>query len=108
MWNLILAFEYLAITRKPVSSDLVRRLLGHAMFVCVICRPGMSIFKSLYDFVARGYVRQQLWESSRIECITFADIIPLLHGDVRRPWSTRVTCTDASPGGFGVVERETS
>ena len=103
MWNLILAFEYLATTRKPMSSDLVRRLLGHAMFVCVISRPGMSIFRSLYDFAARGYVRHQLWDSSRRECLTFAGIIPLLYGNIRRPWSTRVTCTDASPDGFGVV-----
>ncbi|CAE7354645.1 unnamed protein product [Symbiodinium sp. CCMP2592] len=43
-------------------------------------RCGMSIFRSLYDFSTKG--------------------------NLRREWTTRVTCTDASPEGFGIVECE--
>lgn len=104
LWNLILAFEYAA--KSKVSSDFIQRLLGHAMCICVLCRPGMSIFRSLYDFSIGGFPQMELWDSAKRECIIFAGILPLLFGDIKRPWSTMVSCTDASPDGFGIVERE--
>lgn len=104
LWNLILAFEYASKSR--VSSDFIQRLLGHAMCICVLCRPGMSIFRSLYDFSICGFPQMHLWDSAKRECIIFAGILPLLFGDIKRPWSTTVSCTDASPEGFGIVERE--
>lgn len=51
-WNLKLAFEDAA--NRPVSSDLVQRLLGHAMVVLVLNRAGISVFRSLYDFAGPG------------------------------------------------------
>ena len=51
-WSLILAFEFLC--RHVVSTDLVQRLLGHAMVVCVLNRCGMAVFRRLYDFVQAG------------------------------------------------------
>lgn len=104
LWNLILAFEYAS--KSKVSSDFIQRLLGHAMCICVLCRPGMSIFRSLYDFSIGGFPPMYLWDSAKRECIIFAGILPLLFGDIKRPWSTTVSCTDASPEGFGIVERE--
>ena len=106
MWNLILASEYVGRTNKHFSSDSIQRLLGHAMFLCVLCRPGMSIFRSLYDFAGRGLPKCRVWDSARRECCIFSDIIPMLVGNLRRPWSTRVICSDASPSGYGIVERE--
>ena len=106
MWNLILAFEYVGRTNKHFSSDSIQRLLSHAMFLCVLCRPGMSIFRSLYDFAGKGLPKCRVWDSARRECCIFSDIIPMLVGNLRRPWSTRVTCSDASPSGYGIVERE--
>ena len=104
MWNVLLGFEYCL--RHPVSSDFVRRLLGHAMVLCVLARPGMSIFRALYDFSSRGLPKVVLWRSAKRECSKFVAIAPLLFGSLRREWSTRVTCTDASPDGYGIVERE--
>ena len=106
LWNLILAFEYCGKTGKNISSDLVRRLLGHAMFVCVLCRAGMSVFRSLYDYANQNITTGKLWKSGQRECLTFAGILPLMCGNLRRAWSTRLTCSDASPDGFGVVERD--
>ncbi len=84
---------------------MVQRLLGHAMFLCVLHRGGMSIFRHLYDFVeARGEPRF-LNNSERREVKNFIGVVPLLYGSLRRPWSTTATATDASPEGFGICER---
>ena len=61
---------------KPVSSDLIQRLLGHAMVVLVLNRAGISVFRSLYDFAGRGFSRMMLWESARRECRIFAGLLP--------------------------------
>ena len=103
-WNILYAFEYLLDHR--VEYKVVQRLLGHAMFLCVLHRGGMSIFRHLYDFVeARGEPRF-LNNSEKREVENFIGVVPLLYGSLRRPWSTTVTATDASPEGFGICERE--
>lgn len=103
-WNILYAFEYLLDHR--VEYKVVQRLLGHAMFLCVLHRGGMSIFRHLYDFVeARGEPRF-LNNSEKREVKNFIGVVPLLYGSLRRPWSTTVTATDASPEGFGICERE--
>ena len=102
LWNLIYGFEYC--TKHPVSSDFIQRLLGHAMTVCVLCRPGMSVFRTLYDYSCKGFPPQKLWPSAIRECHNFIGILPLLVGNLRRPWATRVFCSDASPAGYGLLE----
>ena len=104
LWKIIIGFEYCL--RKPVSSEFVRRLLGHAMVLCVLNRCGMAIFRSLYDFSAKGLGPCRLWKSAARECRMFIAVAPLLQGNLRREWSSRVTCTDASPEGYGIVECE--
>lgn len=104
LWNLIFAFEYAS--EAVVSTDLVRRLLGHAMVVCVLHRGGMSIFRYLYDFVQRGGPPRKLNYSESSECKTFAGILPLLYADLKKKWSSTITCSDASPEGFGICEME--
>ena len=103
MWQLIYAFELAADT--VVSTKTIQRLLGHSMVVCVLNRCGMSVFRKLYDFVASDCSARKLHPSERQECIIFAGIVPLLVADIRKPWSDVVTCTDASPFGFGICER---
>ena len=36
-WNIIMAFEY--VCKHPVSSEMIQRLLGHAMVLLVLNRP---------------------------------------------------------------------
>ena len=103
-WNLKLAFGYATI--KTVSSDLIQLLLGHAIVVLVLNRAGISVFRSLYDFAGRGFSRMMLWECARRECRIFAGLLPLLVCNMKALWSTTITCTDASPSGFGICERE--
>ena len=58
-----------------VTTNLVQRLLGRAMVVCVLNRCGMSVFRRLYDFVER------LTRQEANECRVFIGILPLLVGN---------------------------
>lgn len=103
-WNLKYSFEFAI--NNPVSSDFMRRLLGHAMVVLVLNRSGMAIFRAAYDFAGGDYISRRLWDSAKLECSMFLGVLPLLVGDMRQPWSGKVTCTDASPEGYGICERD--
>eukprot|EP00438_Fugacium_kawagutii_P032905 Skav229623 [mRNA] locus=scaffold1753:167277:170273:- [translate_table: standard] len=104
IWSLILAFEYL--TTHVASRELVQRLLGHAMVACVINRGGMGVFRRLYDYVHSDSEPRRLSPLEVRECHIFIGLLPLLTADLRRPWNSTVTCSDASPQGWGVTERE--
>lgn len=104
IWSLIYAFEY--ICNHRVSVELVQRLLGHSMFVCVLQRSGMAVFRRLYDMVQSKCKPRYLTVDEKLECEIFIGILPLLVADLRIPWSTVATATDASPEGWGVCETE--
>ena len=103
-WNILLAFESLLSGKVDWVS--LRKLLGHAMTICTLCRPGMSIFRALYDFVEKAPPPRPLHKKERREVEIFVGLLPLLYGDLRRPWSEKVFCSDASPEGFGVCQTE--
>ena len=102
-WNIILAFE--SLLDSPVDWVVLRQLLGHAMTICTLNRLGMSVFRALYDFVEAAPKPRMLNGKERQEVLNFVGLVPLLVGELRRPWSTTITCTDASPQGFGVCQR---
>ena len=104
LWSLIFAFEY--IQKSVVSTVLIQKLLGHAMCVCSFNRSGISVFRRLYDFVQSDCPPRRLNEGEILECKIFAGIVPLLTSDLRRPFSSTVTASDASPTGWGLCERE--
>ena len=107
-WRIMAAFEH--VIGHPVSGRTVQKLLGHAMFICVLNRAGMSVFRSLYDFVQRNIDDldrlRMLNHREVLECKIFVGLVPLLFASLRRQWSTTVICSDASPQGFGICERE--
>ena len=102
-WNIILAFE--SLLDSPVDWVVLRQLLGHAMTICTLNRLGTSVFRALYDFVEAAPKPRMLNGKERQEVLNFVGLVPLLVGELRRPWSTTITCTDASPQGFGVCQR---
>ena len=106
MWTLIFIFNFMA--HAVIDADFVQRVLGHAMVVCTLNRGGMSIFRRLYDFVAKGGPPRRLNGGERRECLVFAGLVPMLVAHLRTPWSSTITCTDASPAGFGICETEQS
>jgi len=103
-WNIILAFETLL--EDKVDWEVLRRLLGHSMTICTINRCGMSVFRALYDFVEDAPPPRRLNQRERQEVLNFIGIVPLLVGYMKRDWSTTVSCSDASPQGYGVCQRE--
>lgn len=103
-WNIILAFE--SLLDGVVHWDTLQRLLGHAMTICTINRSGMCVFRSLYDFVENAPPPRRLNAKERREVQVFIGIVPLLVGNLRRPWSPTITCSDASPVGYGVCQRD--
>lgn len=102
-WDLKLAFEHAA--SHVVSPDIMRRLLGHAMFFATLNRSGMSVFRRCYDFIESNCEPRMLNKQESRECIIFSGLIPLLFADIKRGWSDVITCTDASPDGFGICEQ---
>ena len=104
MWYLIEAFNY--VQKIVVSVEDIQRLLGHAMVVSVLNRSGMSIFRRLYDCVSSNCKPRKLTALESMECEIFSGLVPLLFADLRRPWSTDVHITDASPSGFGICQRQ--
>ena len=82
VWNLIYAFEF--ISMHIVTPRMVQQLLGHAMVVCVLNRSGMSVFRSLYDFVQQNGAPRRLNNKEIWECEVFIGILPLLFSDLRR------------------------
>ena len=102
-WNCILAFEFLLSNR--VSCKLVQQLIGHSIVVFVLNRSGMCIFRRLYDFVQSDCLPRFLTSVEKEEVRNFIGLMPLLYGNIRLQWSDTVTCTDASPFGYGICER---
>ena len=102
-WNILLAFE--SILHGEVEWQVLRRLLGHAVTICVLNRAGMSVFRALYDFVESQAIRS-LNAKERFEVEIFVGLVPLLVGELRREWSETVLCIDASPDGYGLCQRQ--
>ena len=100
MWNLILAFMH--IRRGVIHPEVVQRLLGHAMVVCVLNRCGMGIFHQLYKYALGTSSARALTKTEQQECYIFAGLVPLLFADLRRPWCEDIHITDASPDGYGI------
>jgi hypothetical protein len=104
-WNLILAFEWLG-HRPVVDKLLVQRLLGHVMTAMVLNRAGMSALRHLYDFAEAAEKPMKLWKSAALESKIVAGLLPLLVADMSLEWDSTMTCSDASPEGYGICETE--
>ena len=108
-WTKVLqAFGWLA-SRPRVSGKAVERLLGHAVHFAMLRRELLSIFRSLYDFVARSYNRRQrLWASAAKEAKWAQHLFKLCSVDIKRSWSSHMSASDASLSGVAVCSRELS
>ena len=106
-WTKVLqVFGWLA-TRPRVNGKAVERLLGHAVHFAMLRRELLSIFRSLYDFVARSYnKRQRLWASAAREANWAQHLFKLCSVSLKRPWSSMVTTSDASLSGVAVCSRD--
>lgn len=107
-WKLRWALRWLS-TRPWVTGRQVERVIGHAVFVLMLNRPLLAVFRSVYDFVQSSYrVRSRFWGRAAEECFMASALIPFAAADLRRPFCPRIQCFDASETGLGVVEKEVS
>jgi hypothetical protein len=80
--------------------------LGVAQWHCLLNRPSLSIFHTIYDAVRRTpqHKLTTLDLSVALEMLQFVLLAPLLEADSTRPWHHDLVATDASPSfGFGVA-----
>lgn len=92
-----------------ISGRAIERLLGHAVHLCMFRRELLSIFRSLYDFIHSSYkVRTKLWPSAAKEARWASHLMKLCTCDLKRPWSSSITSSDASLSGIAVSRRDIS
>lgn len=92
-----------------ISGRAIERLLGHAVHLCMLRRELLSIFRSLYDFIHSSYkVRTKLWPSAAKEARWASHLMKLCTCDLKRPWSSSITSSDASLSGIAVSRRDIS
>ncbi|CAK0819295.1 unnamed protein product, partial [Prorocentrum cordatum] len=96
--------------RARVAGQELERLIGHLVSLLMLRREGLAMLHASCEFVRASYTkRQPLWKSVRRELAWVKSLLPCqpcLRADTTLPWSDMVTCFDASPWGYGIVETE--
>ncbi|CAK0817021.1 unnamed protein product, partial [Prorocentrum cordatum] len=107
LWRAHGALEHVPTGRAKVSGQELERLIGHLVSILMLRREGLAMLHSSYEFAQASYSKKQpLWKSVVREMGWVKALLPCLRADARRPWSEVVTCFDASPWGYGIVETE--
>ncbi|CAK0828904.1 unnamed protein product [Prorocentrum cordatum] len=106
-WRIRLALDGLLESRRVSARD-IEKVVGHCTFLALLSRTSLSIFQSVYTFIARhrDHGTVPLWDSVRWELEAFRNVIPLIRCDFGAPWSSKVMASDASFWGYGVVSRD--
>ncbi|CAK0796211.1 unnamed protein product, partial [Prorocentrum cordatum] len=98
------ALQWLA-SGPTVTGRQVEVIVGHYVALTSFNRLGLSVMRSLYDFIRDKYVMPtRLWASCRYEAWVMADVSLLLSARLDRPWSPVVTASDAANRGMAVCE----
>ena len=93
------------ISGHPLNASDMQRVVGHLTCRMLLCRPLLSCLKSVYSYINAGVVsRRAVWPSVRNELQTIRGLLVFAFADLRSPFSTTVTMTDACLSGYGVVE----
>ncbi len=99
-WRLDGCIRWL-LRRRTVSGPQLQIVVGHATFASLLDRTGLVVFHAVHAFVAaHGAAFAPLWSSARAELLAFAALLPCLRAEWRRPWSSQVSISDASAGGW--------
>ena len=101
-WKLKLAIRY-ALRRKKLDGITVEIIVGHCTFCALICRGTLSVFHTVYRFIAVSYYEQSVvWDSVREELQAFCGLMCFLVADWALPWNNMVSASDASESGYGI------
>ncbi|CAK0808368.1 unnamed protein product, partial [Prorocentrum cordatum] len=105
-WRLKFSLDFALAPGRLVTGRELEMLMGHITAAVMLQRHMLSLFHAIYEFCRRSRdKRQPLWSSVRRELSWFRALLPCVTVSLSRPWCERVTATDASPWGFGVVEQ---
>ncbi|CAK0823013.1 unnamed protein product, partial [Prorocentrum cordatum] len=105
-WRLKFSLDFALAPGRVVAGRELERLMGHVASAVMLQRHVLSLFHAIYEFCRRSRdKRQPLWPSVKRELTWFRTLLPCVTASLSRPWCDRVTATDASPWGFGVVEQ---
>eukprot|EP00971_Amphidinium_carterae_P327888 6459479-Amphidinium_carterae.1 len=97
---------------KPFASPKhIEKLTGHMVFMSLIRRPVMSVLQSVYRFIHGSVKKDRVqWIPLQVqrELRQFRDLIPLCCANLKSKTSQIITCSDASPWGYGVCAARNS
>ena len=106
--RVILCFRWLS-RRPSVSSKAVQRLVGHAVHFMLLNRGLLSTMRGLYDFIQRsGEGRKRLWKNAAREAAWISELLRVCIADLTKPWSQKISASDASLSGIAVCTRSCS
>jgi hypothetical protein len=95
------------LSQKQCTGRELEVLMGHWTWACLVRRPSLSVFTSVYHFIrSAGPVRFVIWNSVRRELHTAMGLAPLLTASLDAVQFRTVVASDASTVGLGVVVAE--
>ena len=108
LWRLRFGIGEL-LRRGKCSGEQLGRLVGHAIFACLIQRESFALLSSCYALIYTcGGYPHILWPSVRRELGWLSALLPLFFMDTWRTWSDQLHAGDASDFGFGVCSLASS
>lgn len=91
------------------SGDVISRLVGRWSYACLVCRQAFAVFHAVYRFInVAGRRELILWPSVRKELMVICGLAPLLISTLSSRYYNRVTMSDSSEWGQGVVAANVS
>lgn len=95
------------LSQKQCTGRELEVLMGHWTWACLVRRPSLSVFSSVYHFIrSAGPVRFVIWNSVRRELHAAMGLVPLLTASLDAAPQRFVVASDASTVGLGVVVAE--
>jgi hypothetical protein len=95
---------HVLIRRRHITGRELMRIIGRWTWACLVRRPSLSIFNSVYAFArTHEHHHYELWRSCIKELDMMCGIAPLLYCDMSTRYCPWVVATDASLSGEGVT-----
>jgi hypothetical protein len=95
--------------KQHCSGRDMAALVGSWTWACLVRRPLLSVFSSVYRFIETAQTRVfRIWPSVQRELNIMTGVAPLLFADLRANWMPALVATDASEHALGVVYMKAS
>ena len=105
-WRLRRALQAV-LARGVISGRALEVLVGHITWSVMVKREGFAILDNVYTHIQAHYnIHAPLCSAGRMELFQVMGVLPLLRAHTRAAWHDRLTMSDASPFGIGVVDRQ--